>query len=102
MRLGRAAREHDLLASRGVDEAPDLVARAFERGGRALAELVDAAVHVGVIQPLLERLGIERGARLLRRGRVVEIRERLAVHELLERREIRAQPRDVGDQRGST
>ena len=53
MRLRRTASEDDLLASRGVDEAADLLARAFVRRGRALAELVHAAMDVRVIHALL-------------------------------------------------
>ena len=48
-----------------IDEVPNLLARAFERGGGALAQRVDSAVHVRMVQPLLERLGFEHGASAL-------------------------------------
>ena len=47
-RLGRVADEDDLARGRRVDERARLLARALESGGRALAELVDAAMHVRV------------------------------------------------------
>ena len=47
-RLGRAAREDDLARRRRVDERAHLLAGALVAGGRALGELVDAAVHVRV------------------------------------------------------
>src|SRR5207302_390381 len=64
-RLGRVANEDDLTLARRVDEARDLGAGFLEHRGRALAELVDAAVDIRVV--LLEHLrhGVDHLPRLL-------------------------------------
>ena len=80
---------------RRIDEPPDLLARALVGCRRTFAELVHAAVHVRVIQALLLRDRIEDGHRRLARRRVVEIGERLAVHELLQRGKVAAQRREI-------
>ena len=94
-RLGRAAREDDLGRRRGVDEASDFFSRAFVGGRRALAQLMHAAMHVRVVQALLQRHRLVNRRRGLARGGVVEIGQRLAVHELLQRREVFAERREV-------
>ena len=88
--LGRVADEDDLALARGVDEARHLRARFLERGRRPLAELVDATVDVRVVllEHALHRL--EHLTGLLARRCVVEIDDALAVHPLLEDREVRA------------
>ncbi len=94
-RLGRVADEDDLALRRRVDERASLLARALEGGGRTLAELVDAAVHVRVRRLVEVGHRVQHLTRLLRaRGRVEE-GERLAVDQLLEDREIGAQPARV-------
>ena len=88
--LGRVPREDELLRRRRVDERRELLAGALVTRGRALAELVDAAVHVGVRGLVEGPQRVEDLPRLLsRRGRV-EIRERLAVELLLEDRKVGA------------
>ena len=47
--LGRVAHEHDLALARGVEEPGDLAPGRLEALGRVLAQLVDAAVDVGVV-----------------------------------------------------
>ena len=59
--LGRVAGEDDLARRRGVEEPAHLLARALERLGRALGELVDAAVHVRV-RGLVERASSRRAS----------------------------------------
>ena len=93
--LGGAADEDDLGSLGGVEEAADLFARLVVGGGGALAEVVDAAVDVGVARLVKARDGVDDGARLLGRGGVVEVDERLAVHAGGEDREIAADPLDV-------
>src|SRR5439155_19243892 len=94
-RFGRVADEDDLALGGGVDERPDLLASALEPRGRALAELVDASMHVCVRRLVEGRHRVEHLPRLLRaRGRV-EIDERLAVEVLLEDREVGTQPHCV-------
>ena len=90
-RLGGAAHEDDLLAVGGVEEVLHRVARRLEGLGGALAEGVHAAVDVGVVGGVETRDGVDHRARLLRRGGVVEVDERLAVHLLGEDREVGAQ-----------
>ena len=48
-RLGGAAQKNDLALVGGVEEGAHLLARRLEMVGRALAQLVDAAMHVGDI-----------------------------------------------------
>ena len=89
-RLGRAAHEHDFLGVARVDEAAHVLARAFVGFGRALAERVDAAMHVGVIVLVVARDRLDHGARTLARRRVVQIHQRLAVDGLMQDREVAA------------
>jgi hypothetical protein len=93
--LGRVAHEDDLALARRVDEPRDLRAGFLERGGRALAELVDPAVDVRVV--LLEdaRHRVDHLSRLLAGRRVVEVHERLPAHGLREDREVPADARNV-------
>ena len=88
--LRRAAREDDLARRRRVDERAHLLARALVAGGRALGELVDAAVHVRVRVLVEVAQRVEHLARLLRRGGGVEECDRLAVAQLLEVGEVGA------------
>ena len=46
---GRAANENDLFGIASVDEATDSLARTLESIGRALAQRVDATVHVRMV-----------------------------------------------------
>ena len=90
-RFGRAAREDHLAIRRRVDVRAYLLARALVACGRALGERIDATVHVGVrvLVELAHR--VEHLTRFLgRRGRV-EVRNGLAVEQLLEDGEIGAQ-----------
>jgi hypothetical protein len=77
--FGRRFREHDLLGRARVQEAPRLLARAFEALGRRIGHEVKPAVDVRVGRLHGAHHGIDDGARLLRRRGVVEIDERLAV-----------------------
>ena len=94
-RLGRVADEDDLARRRGVHERTHLLARALEPRGRALAELVDAAMDVRVRRLVEVRHRVEHLPRLLRARRRVEEGERLAVEGLLEDREVGAEPERV-------
>ena len=91
-RLGRAPREDHLLLRGRVERRRDGAPRALVALRRALGEAVDAAVHVRVLVLVERAHPVEHLARLLRgRGRVEE-RDRLAVEEILEHREVHAQP----------
>ena len=58
-RLGRVAGEDDLVAVGRVDEPRDLDPRRLVRGGRLLADRVDAAMDVGVVLAVVVRDGID-------------------------------------------
>ena len=89
--FGRVARPDDLGRFGRVDEARDLRARPFEGVGRALGELVDAAMNVGVVGRVVVDERVDDGLRLLRRRGRVEVDEPLAA-----RRRLR-EDRKVGD-----
>ena len=63
----------------GVEERADALARRLVGVGRALAQHVHAAMDVGVVVAVVARDRVDHRLRLLRRRRVVEIDERLAV-----------------------
>jgi hypothetical protein len=65
-RLGRAAHKDDLALVGGVEKRADLFARLLEPVGRARAQLVDAAVHVGVVAAVELGDAVDDLARLLR------------------------------------
>ena len=94
-RLGGVAREDDLLGALGVEEAAHLLARALVGLGRRIGEIVQAAMHVGVFGGVGLLDAVEHLFRLLRRGGVVEIDERLAVDLHRQGREILADARHV-------
>ena len=94
-RLGRVAGEDDLFLAPGVEKGRDLLARALVGFGRLVGEIMQAAMHVGVLRRVGLLQAIEHGARLLRRGGVVEIDERLAVDLHRQDRKIRADAVDV-------
>ncbi len=94
-RLGGIAGEDDLLRPLGVEERPHLLARALIGLGRGIGEEMQAAMHVGVFRGVGLLDAVEHRPRLLRRGGVVEIDERLAVDRHGEDREVLAHFRDV-------
>ena len=89
--FGRAAREDDFVGAFGVDEFRGARARGFERVRRAIAQLVDAAMDIGVVVLVVMHERVNHRARFLRRGGVVEINQRLAVDFLIENRKILSQ-----------
>jgi hypothetical protein len=89
-RFRRAAREDDLGKRRRVDEASDFLARALVGGRRPFTELMHAAMDVRVVQALLLRHGLVHRYRRLARRCVIEVRERLPMHELVQRGEVPA------------
>ena len=88
--LGGVAGEDDLGVGARVDEAAHRLARLLEIGGGEVAEIMQPAMDVGVFLSVGALDGVEHRFRLLRRGAVVEIDERLAVDLLREDREIGA------------
>ena len=79
-RLGGVAGEDDLFLALGVEERRHLVARALVGLGRLVGEIMQAAMHIGVLRRVGLVQAIEHRLRLLRRGGVVEIDQRLAVN----------------------
>ena len=90
-RLGRAPGEDHLALGRRVEQPGDGATRPLEALGRALGEPVDAAMDVRVLVLVERAHPVEDLTRLLRRRRRVEVRDRLAVDELVEDREVGAQ-----------
>src|SRR5205085_5691783 len=88
--VGRAPREHDLLAAGGADEALDPIARGLVELGRLLAQRVDRAMDVGVAARVVLRHRLDHRARLLAGGRRIEVDERMAVDDPLEDRKVAA------------
>ena len=89
--LGGAASEDDLLGGAGVDELRDAFASTFVNAGGAIAQLVNAAMDVGVVVLVVALDGLENLTRFLRGGAVVEVDERVPVDLLIQDREIFAQ-----------
>ena len=83
-----------------AEEALHLAARALEGRRRALAQLVHAAVDVGVVVLVVARHGVDHRAGLLGGGGVVEVDERPAVDPLGQDREVRAQAFTSSGDRG--
>ncbi len=87
---GRVAREHNLIDAAGIEEAPRHLARVLVLLGRGVGEIVQPAVHVGVLEAIDVIHRLDDGARLLGGGRVVEVDERLAVDLAVENGKIGA------------
>ena len=79
----------------GIDERADLLARLLVGVGRLDRERVHAAVDVRVGPPIHVGDRLDDGLRLLRRRRVVEVDERVAVNRAREDREVAAERLDV-------
>ena len=75
-----ASGEDDFSRGAGVDKAAHGLARSLMKFRGLLAEVVHAAVDVGVHVQVLIRHGIDDAARFLRRGAVVEVNQRTTVH----------------------
>jgi hypothetical protein len=93
--FGRAAHEDDFVGAFGVDEFRGARARGFKGVRGAIAQLVDAAMDIGVVVFVIMHERVNHRARFLRRGGVVEINQRLAVDFLIENRKIFSQRRPV-------
>ena len=94
-RLGRRAREDDLLMRAGVEKAAHAFARRLIGFGRRIGEIMQAAMNIGVFVFIGMGQPLDHRARLLRRGGIVEIDQRLAVGTLGEDGKVGAQGLDV-------
>ena len=61
MRLGGVAGEDDLVDAAGVEEAAHRLARVLVLGGRGVGQVVQAAVHVGVLEAVGVIHGLDHG-----------------------------------------
>ena len=77
--LGRVAGEDDLVLGRRIEEAPHAFARILEGLGGGVREEVQAAMHVGIFFRVALHHRVEHRLRLLGRGGIVEIDQRLAI-----------------------
>ena len=89
-RLGGSADKDDLAFARGIDELLHGGSGMLIRPGGALAEFVNPSMNVRAIKSIKTIHGVDDGLRLLRRCRVVQIDQRLAVHLLMQSRKIPA------------
>ena len=88
--LGDAADEDDLAPVGGIEEALDLDAGLFVMAGGTLAQLMHAAMDVGIIRLVELVHGVENALRLLGGGGVIEIDQRFAVDALVQHGELQA------------
>ena len=93
--FGGAANKNAFLRLARVDESLHLLARAFVGRRRLLAEVVNAAMNVGMFVFEIDAAAIDYHLRHLRRRGVVEIDERLAVNGLAQHGKILANALDV-------
>ena len=99
-RLGGAAHEDDLARLARPDEGAHLLPRRLEILRRLLAQVVDAAMNVGVFGLVAVAHGIDDRPRFLRARRRIEEDQRLAIDRPLEDGKIR--PYGLGVEGGST
>src|SRR6266516_1024257 len=93
--FGGAAHEDAFLRLACVDESFDLFAGAFVSSGGLHAQIVDAAMNVGMFVLEIGAAALDHDLRHLRRRSVVEIHQRLPVYSLSQHREVFADAIDV-------
>src|SRR5262249_40532050 len=93
--LGGVAREDDLFLASGVEKAAHLLARVLVGLGRGVGEVMQPAMYVGVFGGIGVVQPVEHRLRLLRRGGVVEVDERLAIDLHRKDGKVRADALDV-------
>ena len=94
-RLGGVLGEDNFFLGAGIDEGSRRLARAFVSLRRLIGEIMQAAMHIGILRRIGAGQAIENLGRLLRRGGVVEINQRLAINLHGQRRKIGADLLDV-------
>ena len=101
-RFRGATREDDLARRSRVHEVAHALARLFEQPGGFLAQLVNTAMHVGVVARFIGIDRIDHALRTLRRGSAVEEHQRFAMHFARENGKIAPHPLCVvGARRGA-
>ena len=76
-RLGRAGGEHDVIGT-GPQKARNLGPRRFVVFGRKVRQIVQATVNIGIFMGIGPRHRVDHHLRLLGRGAIVQIDQRLA------------------------
>ncbi|KIT73623.1 hypothetical protein QP62_00175, partial [Staphylococcus aureus] len=89
-RLRRSSQEDDVVLRRRVQEAAHGFAAALEQVGGTRRERVRGPVDVRVVAAVELARRVDDALRLVGRRRVVEPDQRVAVHALVERREVAA------------
>ena len=84
------AGEDDLVGRFRVEEGAHFLARVLVGVGRGIGEIMQAAMHIGVFMLVDMGHALDHLPRLLRRGGIVEIDERLAVGLFAQDRKILA------------
>ena len=84
-----ATGEDDLVRVLRVDMLADGLASGLLCFGGFGAQRVHTTMHVGIDRGVVTAFGLDHAARLLAGGRVVEVHQWLAVHQLLQDRELR-------------
>ena len=92
-----APRKNDFLRARRIDELGRARAGGFKTGRGAIAQFMNAPVDVRIVVLVIMHQRVNDLARLLRRGGVVQIDQRLAVNLLVQYRKILPQGLPVGD-----
>ena len=93
--LGRPTSKNDFVGALGVNKTRGACSRALESGRGAVAQLVDAAVDVGIVAFVIVAQRVQDLDRLLGRCCIVQVDQRVPMHALVQSREIlarRAQP----------
>jgi len=89
--FGGAAGEDDFIGLAGMEESGGARAGGLEGVGGAVAQFVDAAMHIGIVVLVIMGQRRDDGARLLRGGSVVQVHQRFAVNLLVQDGKILAQ-----------
>jgi hypothetical protein len=71
-----------------MNEPHQAIASRLVKGGRFLTQGMNAAVYVGMRVPLVVVDAIDNGIWTLRRGAVVQVRQRFAVHQAGKHRKV--------------
>ena len=90
-RLGGAASENNLIDRSGINKTADTLAGRLHSRRGLLRKAVHTAVHIRLMRVVDIHYIVHHRTRHLRRGGIVEIDERLAVHLASENRKIAAQ-----------
>src|SRR6185312_11012987 len=86
--LSRAARKNDFLGAAGIEKTRYALPRRLECRSRAIAQFMNASMHVGIVQLVKIPQRINNRVRFLAGGRIVEINQRMTVDGLMQCRKI--------------